>query len=154
MAAVALLDVLAVPIVLDDAVFFQRGAVRRRRSSLRAMSMVTATPELTLVTSSNPSVSDDQSIHGPSSRIALICVSSSSGLPTSRWHRWRRRALMSSCTGRRWRSARSPRRRSIADSQTVCGSYRFAHIDGHIPANPAQYVRRPRAYATTQHQRT
>jgi len=34
--------------------------------------MVTATPELTLVTSSSPSVSDDQSIHGPSSRIALI----------------------------------------------------------------------------------
>jgi len=27
MAAVALLDALAVPIVLDDAVFFQRGAV-------------------------------------------------------------------------------------------------------------------------------
>ncbi len=27
---------------------------------------------------------------------------------------------------------------------TVCGFYRFAHIDGHIPANPAQYVRRLR----------
>ena len=26
---------------------------------------------------------------------------------------------------------------------TVCGYYRFAHIDGRIPANPAQYVRRP-----------
>src|SRR3954453_1599214 len=23
---------------------------------------------------------------------------------------------------------------------TVCGYYRFAHIDGHIPSNPAQYV--------------
>jgi site-specific recombinase XerD len=26
---------------------------------------------------------------------------------------------------------------------TVCGFYRFAHIDGRIAANPAQYVRRP-----------
>ena len=29
---------------------------------------------------------------------------------------------------------------------TVCGYYRFAHIDGRIPANPAQYVRRPRVH--------
>jgi len=27
---------------------------------------------------------------------------------------------------------------------TVCGFYRFAHIDGRVSANPAQYVRRPR----------
>jgi integrase/recombinase XerD len=27
---------------------------------------------------------------------------------------------------------------------TVCGFYRFAHIDGRVPANPAQYVRRPK----------
>jgi integrase/recombinase XerD len=27
---------------------------------------------------------------------------------------------------------------------TVCGYYRFAHIDGRISANPAQYVRRPK----------
>jgi integrase/recombinase XerD len=26
---------------------------------------------------------------------------------------------------------------------TVCGFYRFAHIDGRVAANPAQYVRRP-----------
>jgi site-specific recombinase XerD len=26
---------------------------------------------------------------------------------------------------------------------TACGFYRFAHIDGRIPSNPAQYVRRP-----------
>jgi site-specific recombinase XerD len=26
---------------------------------------------------------------------------------------------------------------------TACGYYRFAHIDGRIPSNPAQYVRRP-----------
>jgi site-specific recombinase XerD len=31
---------------------------------------------------------------------------------------------------------------------TVCGFYRFAHIDGRIRANPAQYVRRPRVHAT------
>ncbi len=41
-------------------------------------------------------------------------------------------------------------RRGLAPStidrrlSTVCGYYRFAHIDGHIPANPAQYVRRPK----------
>ena len=27
---------------------------------------------------------------------------------------------------------------------TVCGFYRFAHIDGRIASNPAQYVRRPK----------
>lgn len=30
---------------------------------------------------------------------------------------------------------------------TVCGFYRFAHIDGRIISNPAQYVRRPKVYA-------
>jgi len=30
-------------------------------------------------------------------------------------------------------------------------SYRFAHIDGRIPANPAQYVRRPRVQPVEQH---
>src|SRR3954465_14612041 len=29
---------------------------------------------------------------------------------------------------------------------TVCGFYRFAHIDGRIAANPAQYVPRPKAH--------
>lgn len=29
---------------------------------------------------------------------------------------------------------------------TVCGFYRFAHIDGRIVANPAQYVRRPKVH--------
>ena len=31
---------------------------------------------------------------------------------------------------------------------TVCGIYRFAHIDGRIGSNPAQYVRRPRVHPT------
>ena len=31
---------------------------------------------------------------------------------------------------------------------TVCGFYRFAHIDGRIRANPAQYVRRPQVHAS------
>src|SRR6266550_7971434 len=30
---------------------------------------------------------------------------------------------------------------------TVCGFYRFAHIDGRITSNPAQYVRRPQGPA-------
>ena len=34
---------------------------------------------------------------------------------------------------------------------TVCGYYRFAHIDGRISANPAQYVRRPKVPPTEQH---
>jgi integrase/recombinase XerD len=29
---------------------------------------------------------------------------------------------------------------------TICGFYRFAHIDGRVPANPAQYVRRPKVH--------
>lgn len=29
---------------------------------------------------------------------------------------------------------------------TVCGLYRFAHIDGRISSNPAQYVRRPQVH--------
>ncbi len=33
---------------------------------------------------------------------------------------------------------------------TVCGYYRFAHIDGRIPSNPAQYVRRPRVHPSAQ----
>ena len=33
---------------------------------------------------------------------------------------------------------------------TVCGYYRFAHIDGRITSNPAQYVRRPRVHPTAQ----
>ena len=31
---------------------------------------------------------------------------------------------------------------------TVCGFYRFAHIDGRIASNPAQYVRHPRIHPT------
>ena len=29
---------------------------------------------------------------------------------------------------------------------TICGFYRFAHIDGRIASNPAQYARRPKVY--------
>ncbi len=34
---------------------------------------------------------------------------------------------------------------------TVCGFYRFAHIDGRIAANPAQYVRRPKVQPSEGH---
>ena len=34
---------------------------------------------------------------------------------------------------------------------TVCGLYRFAHIDGRITANPAQYVRRPKVHPSQGH---
>jgi integrase/recombinase XerD len=33
---------------------------------------------------------------------------------------------------------------------TVCGYYRFAHLDGRIAANPAQHVRRPHAHPSSQ----
>lgn len=33
---------------------------------------------------------------------------------------------------------------------TVCGFYRFAHIDGRITSNPAQYVRRPKVHPTNE----
>jgi integrase/recombinase XerD len=33
---------------------------------------------------------------------------------------------------------------------TVCGYYRFAHLDGRIAANPAQHVRRPQAHPSSQ----
>jgi integrase/recombinase XerD len=33
---------------------------------------------------------------------------------------------------------------------TVCGYYRFAHLDGRIAANPAQHVRRPQAHPANQ----
>jgi hypothetical protein len=51
----------------------------------------------------------------------------------------------------------SMEQRSLAAStidrrlSTVCGYYRFAHIDGRIPANPAQYVRRPKVPETQGH---
>ena len=34
---------------------------------------------------------------------------------------------------------------------TMCGYYRFAHIDGRIPSNPAQYVRRPKVQPSEGH---
>ncbi len=34
---------------------------------------------------------------------------------------------------------------------TVCGFYRFAHIDGRVTSNPAQYVRRPKVYPAERH---
>jgi site-specific recombinase XerD len=33
---------------------------------------------------------------------------------------------------------------------TACGFYRFAHIDGRITSNPAQYVRRPTVHPSEQ----
>ena len=49
-----------------------------------------------------------------------------------------------------WRSAMEERglAASTIDRRlsTICGFYRFAHIDGRIPSNPAQYTRRPKVY--------
>ena len=37
---------------------------------------------------------------------------------------------------------------------TVCGFYRFAHIDGRIASNPAQYVSRPQVHPSTRRGRS
>ena len=81
-----------------------------------------------------------------SSPTAPICASSSSGpatvglppLAATRAHIELYRASMEE----RGLAASTVDRRL----STVCGYYRFAHIDGRIAANPAQYVRRPRVH--------
>lgn len=87
---------------------------------------------------------------GRSSRTGLIFVSSSSGATTTALLRLLRRGLTSSCnwqaTDERGLAASTVDRRL----STVCGYYRFAHIDGRISSNPAQYVRRPRVHPATQ----
>ena len=86
---------------------------------------------------------------GRSSRTGLIFVSSSSGATTTTSLRSLRRGLTLSCTAPGWMSELAA---STVDRRlsTVCGYYRFAHIDGRIPSNPAQYVRRPRVHSGTQ----
>lgn len=45
-------------------------------------------------------------------------------------------------------------RRGLDDrpaTRDVCGLYRFAHIDGRIGSNPAQYVRRPEVHPSQGH---
>ncbi|MDQ6946750.1 MAG: hypothetical protein M3256_10910 [Actinomycetota bacterium] len=39
-----------------------------------------------------------------------------------------------------------PNRRSTVAPSRVCGFYRFAHIEGPIGTNPAQYVRCPQVH--------
>jgi integrase len=81
-------------------------------------------------------------------RIATTCVASFSGPPTMASLSWRRAVPTSSC------SAPGMEDRGLAAStidrrsSTVCGFYRFAHIDGRIRSSPAQYVRRPQVHAS------
>jgi hypothetical protein len=83
-------------------------------------------------------------------RTATTCAASSSGPPTTASPSCRRAVPTSSCSAPGWRTAGSPRRRSTVGCRlsTVCGFYRFAHIDGRIRSNPAQYVRRPQVHAS------
>lgn len=73
---------------------------------------------------------------------ATTCAASSSGQSTRTYRCWRTPVPPSSCIAAGWRSGSLPRRRSTGRLSTVCGFYRFAHIDGRIASNPAQYVRR------------
>ena len=52
----------------------------------------------------------------------------------------------SSCGGPPWRSGAWLASTIDRRLSTICGFYRFAHIDGRMPANPAQYVRRPKVH--------
>jgi integrase/recombinase XerD len=63
------------------------------------------------------------------------------------WLSRKRPGLIWSSTAPRWRSEDLQHRPSTAGS-TVCGFCRFAHIDGRINSNPAQYVRRPKVHPT------
>ena len=57
----------------------------------------------------------------------------------------------SSSTEAGWRTAGSAASTIDRRLSTVCGYYRFAHIDGRIPSNPAQYVRRPKVQPSEGH---
>ena len=77
---------------------------------------------------------------------ATIFVRSFSGPPTSAWRCW------TATRPHLELYRRSLEQRGLAASTvdrrltTVCGFYRYAHIDGRIVKNPAQYVRRPRVH--------
>ena len=51
-----------------------------------------------------------------------------------------------------WRTAMEQQGRAASTIDrrlsTVCGFYRYAHIDGRITSNPAEYVRRPKVHPT------
>jgi integrase/recombinase XerD len=70
----------------------------------------------------------------------------SSGPPTTRFRCRTRLAPTSSCTAPGWTNAAWPASTIDRRLWTVCGFYRFAHIDGRIGSNPAQYVRRARVH--------
>ena len=74
------------------------------------------------------------------------CEGSSSGLPT-------KGLIILSATGTQIELyVRAMEGRGLAATtidrrlSTVCGFYRFAHFDGRIASNPAQYVRRPKVH--------
>ena len=76
----------------------------------------------------------------------MTCAASSSGRPTSACRCWKRLAR----TSELYRTTLEERglAASTIDRRlsTVCGFYRFAHIDGRVASNPAQYVRRPQVH--------
>ncbi len=83
-----------------------------------------------------------------STHIATTWAATFSGQPLSASTSLPRPDLTSSCTGAGWRNAVLAASTLDRRLSTVCGSYRFAPIDGRVAANPAQYVRRPAAHPT------
>lgn len=63
---------------------------------------------------------------------------------------WPPRAGTSSSTATTWNYEASAPSTIDRRLSTVCGFYRFAHIDGRIRSNPAQYVRRPKVHPTNE----
>jgi integrase/recombinase XerD len=74
------------------------------------------------------------------------CGRSSSGRPMTPSTSSRPRGHRSSCTSAPWRPGAWPASTIDRRLSTVCGFYRFAHIDGRTASNPAQYVRRPKVH--------
>ena len=82
---------------------------------------------------------------GPSRPTATTCACSSSGAPMSVSRCSRPHGPISSC-GAAHGGAGSGRLDDRPPAVDHLRFYRFAHIDGRIPSNPAQYARRPKVY--------
>ncbi len=79
-------------------------------------------------------------------RTATIYATCSPGQTVSGSVCSRRLGRTSSCTGVTWNNAGLAAATIDRRLSTVCGFYRFAHIDGRIASSPAQYVRRPKVH--------
>jgi len=73
---------------------------------------------------------------------ATTCAATSNGAAALDWRSSRLSVPTPSCGERQARSVGLAASTIDRRLSTICGFYRFAHIDGRIGANPAQYVRK------------